>query len=376
MQHRFVETVLIGFIAVFVQAAAMVPTGVSLFGMSTSALFKNEARESLADRVSRARTARADRAGGHDGKLVTVTGALEASTTLGDPVFFEPSGYAGVIRQVEMFAWEERVSTKQRRLWGGGRQVDTITEYRTGWTSSVLPTRQMKHPEGHDNPPMPWSSARFVPESLRVGAWTVDPMDALVLDGRPVEPADVRWTDAGARLALSDDGWYYADGALPDAPRVGDVRVRFLVIPTGGEVTAVGMGRGDSLTPAAWGGGIGAVAVLPGDRGAAIGAFRALDAAIVWVVRIGGTIGVFASFALVTGPIFAVLDIVPPLGFVARLLAVPIGVIASLGWTAVVIGTSQIAHSTGFLLMLGVLGIGVLLAWWDGRKRRGQPSRT
>lgn len=370
MSHRFVETATVGLVASVTQAIALVPTGLFLLATCTALLWNNEARTGFDDMVRASVEAPADRAGGLDGELVTVTGVLGTSNPIGDPVFFAPADRAAVVRTVEMFAWQEVVSTETRKLWGGSREVDTITEYSLGWTSAPFPPNWMRHPDGHENPPLPFDTAQFVPERLSIGAWSLDPMESLVLDGRPVLPEDVAWTEAGQRLRYSEDGWYYLDGASSSAPTLGDVRVRFVVAEAGGTFTAAGLAAGDALRGNPWFEGVRIVPVIPGDRNNAIQTLGAISGLLTWIGRLAGALGILAGLAMLSAPLFAVLDIIPPLGLVARIVAAIAMIPVAIFWSGLVIGLSQILHSTGFLIIAGVLLFGVAMAWWDGRKTR------
>lgn len=374
MSHRFVETITVSFGAAVVQAVALVPTGLFLVWTATGVLWNNEARTGFDEVAEQAAVAPVDRAGGFDGELVTVTGSLQGSAPVGDPVFFERGEYASVVRAVEMYAWQENVRTETRRNWGGSYDQDTITEYRLGWTAEPYPPGWMRYPDGHENPPMPHQSSRFGPERLSIGAWTLDPMFSLVFDGAPVAPGDVTWTEAGRRLRHADDGWYYLDGADADAPQLGDVRVRFVVARTGGRYTAVGVGSSGTLTPHSWLEGVAVVPVFPGDRANAIASLGALHGLLVWVIRIGGALAILLGLALINAPVFAILDVVPPLGIAARFLSTILLVPIALGWTVLVVCASQLLHSTGLLIIAGVLLFGVVMAWLDGRRSRARST--
>lgn len=368
LQHRFVETALVSLAASIAAAVALVPTGLFLFATGTSLLWQNEARTPFDELGRRSVVAPAERAGGLDGAFVSVTAPLTASAPVGDPVFFEPGEFAYVARAVEMYAWQEHVSTETRRRWGGAREVDTVTEYALGWTAEPYPPGWMRYPDGHENPELPFRSANFVPAALTLGAWTLDMATTVPLTGVPIGPSDVRWTEAGQRLSHRDDGWFYRDGADPQAPELGDLRVRFVIVRANTTHTALGVAQGASLGAYSWLDGVAATPLFAGDRKDAIRTLGAIETIVLWGGRLGCTVAILVGLTLLAGPLFAVFDIVPPLGVIARLGAALVIVPLGLLWAFVVGGASQLFHSVGFLLVLAVVLSGVAMSWWDSRR--------
>jgi hypothetical protein len=96
---------------------------------------------------------------------------------------------------------------------------------------------------------MPVTSARFAAPDVRLGAFRIDAAAFdMVLRTRPV-PFPVTSAKLPSNLAAS---FRDADGALytgdPAKPAVGDVRVRYRVVPAG-RLTLTGIQRGDRLIP-------------------------------------------------------------------------------------------------------------------------------
>ena len=159
--NRFVDTITIPFAASIAQAVALVPTGLFLFGMSTAVLFSNEGRTDFGDLVAGAQALDPESIKSREGQLATLSGALRVDEPLGDAEYWDPGKFAAAIRIVETWAWTERVTRQERRNWGGGREVDTLTEYALDWTATPLTPERMRYPEGHENPPITLRSAGF-----------------------------------------------------------------------------------------------------------------------------------------------------------------------------------------------------------------------
>lgn len=367
--HRFVETAFVPFFATLAQAVALVPTGLFVVVMATVFLFQNEAGVGLEDFGRSTAVAPADRTAGPQREAVTVTATVSPSVDVGDPVFFRAPGTALVTRDVQVWAWDEAVSQTSKAQWGGGRETTTVYEYEQRWVSNPMAPEAMRYPDGHENPRAPYASATFVPESFHLGAWRLDPMWVQSLAGSVVQPTDVEWSPVGERLTYdAEDGWYYLDRGA--TPALGDVRVRFGRLPSNVEVTAIGVRDGAELAPVEWTEGIALVPLFPGSRTDAIQMLGALDATLLWIFRIGGAIAVLFGLVLIVSPLFAVLDIAPPVGVIARIGAAIVLIPSALGWSVTVICVSQMVRNPIVLIIVGVLLYGVFRAWWAARKTR------
>ncbi len=376
MPHRFVTTAFIGFFATLFQAVALVPTGLFIFAMATTTLFHNEGGVGLEDAAQESVQAPADQVGGFDGEFITVTAPIQASSDVGDPVFFEATGTVQVSRDVQVWAWQEHVSTETNREWGGGRTITTVVEYTQGWTSNPQPPEAFQHPEGHENPQAPYSTITFVPPHFTLGQWTLDPMWAQILGGVAVAPTDVQWTETGKRLTYDEESsWYYLDRANAEAPpALGDTRVRFVRVPSNSVFTAFAIGEEGELAPVDWAEAVSAVVLLPGTRTDAMNTLRGFDSLLQWLIRLAGAIGILVGLVFITGPLFAVFDIVPPVGFVARIVGAVVLIPVAIGWAVTVCCFSQLVRSPVVLIILGLLLFGVGRAWWAGREARRKQS--
>ena len=357
--NRFIETIFVGFGAMFAQAIALVPTGLYVFVVATVVLFQNEARTDWGGIVSDSLIGPTTPDAAFDGLNMTVTAPLTGDRQLGDPVFFEPSDFVTVIRSVETYAWVETVTESTDRQWGGGAEVTREIVYSLQWTGDPLHSDGFRYPEGHENP-RPRFDDHFEFSELRLGEWILNPMQSLVLYNEPVRPGSVRWTPEGAALRYVADedgnnGVYYYGDADPGAPRVGDTRLNFNVVPSGITMTAIGYGAGHSIGGIEWFNDIALVPVLPGGRDDAYAFMGGIFQLSVWFGRLGGTLAVLFGLWLVVGPLFAVLDIAPPVGIIARICAAFVLLPFAIAWSGLVIFFSQMIHSWFMLSILGFL---------------------
>jgi hypothetical protein len=357
--NRFIDTSFVALTAIVGQAIALVPTGLYVLVAATIVLFQNEARTDWGNVVSDSLIGPVAPDTAFDGVNMTVTAPLTGDRAVGDPVFFEPGDFVTAIRSVETYAWVETVTESVDRKWGGGAEVTTETVYTLEWASDPLHSDGFRYPEGHENPRSRFDD-HFELSELRLGEWVLNPMQSLILYNEPVRPGTVRWTPEGAalRYVADEDGsngaFYYGD-ADPHAPRVGDTRMTFHVVPSGVTMTAVGYGAGHSIGGIEWFDSVALVPVLPGGRDDAQAFMGGIFQISVWLGRVGGAIGVLFGLWLVVGPLFAILDIAPPIGILARICAAVALIPCSLAWAALVVFFSQLLHSWFMLSVLGFL---------------------
>ncbi len=378
--HRFIETIVVGFAAMLGQAIALVPTGLTIFVAASIALFQNEARPDWGDVVESSLVGPTSPDEQFDGLDMTVTAALRSDRQVGDPLFFAPGDFVRVIRSVETYAWNETITESTEHNWGGSATITTEVNYHLAWTGDPLHSDGFRHPEGHENP-RPRFDDHFDSGEIQLGGWTLNPFQSILLYNEPVKPGAVDWTDEGdaLRYVPSDDdksGFYYHGDASPHSPQLGDTRIAFYVVPTGVTMTAVGYGAGDTLGGIEWFENVALVPVVPGGRDDAKAFMGSIFGLTVWVVRIGGALAILLGLWFIVGPLFAVLDIIPPLGLLSRVCAGFILVPFAIGWAAFVIFLSQIVHSIFMLTVAGFLAYLYIRTVWDRRTEERENARA
>jgi len=170
----------------------------------------------------------------NDGKRITVRGQLRIATPPRDPRLGISANVAVLFRHVEMYQWRERCSA--------GNCI-----YDTDWSQRPIDSRKFDRPDGHENPPFPFTDAQFPASDIRLGAFRVDP--ALIAARGNVEPLALSASSLPPNLAATFrdvDGSLYA-GDDPTHPAIGDLRVTFLDVGIG-KATLSGIQRGSRLT--------------------------------------------------------------------------------------------------------------------------------
>lgn len=169
-----------------------------------------------------------------EGRTVSLTGELTVSGMPRDDQLGVTAHAALLHRDVAMFQWREHCE-------GAGCRYDT------GWEDGAIDSRAFRDADPHRNPAeQPFSDAVFEADAVRIGALTVEPA---LLRTLPTQPLTVTLGQLPPNLAAS---FSVRDGALysgdPDAPAVGDVRIRYRQLQPG-TVTLTGIQRGTQLHP-------------------------------------------------------------------------------------------------------------------------------
>lgn len=371
LQDRFVETASLGFGATFMQALALVPTGLTLIVACTMLLWQNEARQDWRDLLDESEIGDPARPAVPDASFTSVTGSVGVDAPVSDGAFFTSDRYAQVQRIVETYAWQEGVTQEVERKWGGGRDVHTVYTYERAWAGEVIPSDGFRYPDGHENPRPDWGTRVIAADEYRLGAWRIAGEHALPLVGVSILPSDVEWTDAGRTLRYDAEAdWYYVGDASSSSPEVGDQRIRFVAVPTGIEMTAFGTAYDHQLAPREWIDGIGFVLLLPGSRADALDFAGALHTIVLWVGRLLGILAIWLGLTLVVAPLFAIFDIIPPLGallrFTISLVLLPVAIL----WGGAVISVAVILHNP-VLLGLAIFALYLITRFYiDRRKER------
>ena len=171
----------------------------------------------------------------NEGRLVSVQGELLADQA---PVDAELGLVASdsivLVREVEMFQWQENC------LQGACTQ-------RTAWSQELIDDSGFREQIGHRNPQrFPLRSASFEGVGIHLGVFVPDAdllISALKLRPRPMVLSELS-SNLAASFSISGDGLVSSNNPLQ--PEVGDLRIRYRMIPAGA-VTLQGIQQAERL---------------------------------------------------------------------------------------------------------------------------------
>lgn len=261
----------------------------SLFGallllVALTFMVFNERQVDLASLVRASRAVRPDDPGAPQGALVSLTGVVELDGAgVGDRLFLAPGKYLKVERIVEMYAWEERKSHEDSQ----GRPV---YQRRKIWTRTTSGLGYVNNPE------MPFKGTTITAETAKIGAVQLDPT---VIDlPLPVELPLTREELLPGVKGTIQDGILYVDTASPSRPGIGDMRVRYEVVPSNRLVTVFGAMERDRMVAYQATDGQKIYDMLTGDRETALSDYGTVQVLANWMIRLGTAAAIWFGLLL------------------------------------------------------------------------------
>lgn len=314
---------------------------------------------------------------GNEGKLVHIAGRVDPVGTPADDLLgVSAKGAAGLRRSVEMYQWIEEKKSETRKTLGGGEETVTTYSYAKEWRSDRADSSDFRDGNGHQNPEMPMSSARFTVDHAMLGAFSVNGRAVAGLGSdSPVQLADAdlqRVADAlGTTRPIKTDGQTIFVSADRQNPAVGDLRINLTRQDTE-SASFVAAQKGGSLAPYRTTNGRDLFLSSAGMASAAemFDAAQSENTLITWLVRVGGLIGLFIGFTLMLSLISIIADVIPILGSVVAFGTGIIAAILTVMLGPLVIAIAWFAYRP--LLSLAIVAVGVLIAFGIGYLRAGK----
>jgi Transmembrane protein 43 len=267
-------------------------------------------------------------AAGNEGKLVHVVGKAEATGPIEDSdLSLTFPDQVSVNRTVEMYLWREKKEDKTTDNTGGSQTTTTTYTYSQAWSEEPIDSSKFAHPEGHENPTMPFTSHKYAANDAKLGGFTLDETTLdMVETTNPLKPdAPDGWVQAGDNLYK---------GGNANTPAVGDMRVHYTSMPTGTTISVLAGQSHDGFAPYTTTNGYTIDMARAGNAPASqmITDQQKAESTITWILRGVGFFLVFIGFTMFFGPITILASIIPFLGtlvrgattFFAFVLAVPV----------------------------------------------------
>jgi len=311
----------------------------------------------------------------NEGKLAHVSGKALAGKSLADPDFPFMAVKALVLRrQVDMFQWKEEQQTRENKKVGGSVEKVTTYSYSKVWSSSLHDSARFHEAGGHVNPSaMPFAGLTLKDPDARIGAFR---LSADMLDLPATET--LRAPDnAPLAKGWAVHGQIYI-GKNPDAPEIGDVRIRHFYAPEQ-DVSIVARQQGDGFASFSVSGGQRTIRMLePGlcDAAAMFNAARDENALLTWLLRGVGVLGLLTGFFLILRPLAVAGDLVPLVGDILGMGAGFAALCLSLACALLVVGLAWIFYRPllGACLLFGTVAVLAGVKRFGRQKRSAQAS--
>lgn len=338
--------------------------GILLFLASFFVLYTNEGRVDFGEVAKGAIEIAANNpAPEAQGELVSVTGEMTTSETLGDSEYLKPEAYLAFWREVEMFSWRESSTSDTQRNTGGSTTTETTYTYSKTWSSNPQDSNSFEQPEEHQNPPLTLRAEQANAQTLQIGQYALNP-DRLTLP-KPAEPLALTPETVYTESVAIRDGYLFQGEGTLDNPEIGDLRIQYYALPSGTEMTIFGELAESQIVPHVTKKRQTFYRALLGTRPEAIAQLKRSHKFAIWAFRIVGFFMMWFGLMLIAEPLGIFLDFFPWLGNIFR----GISGIATFGislilWSITVI-ISILLHN---LIALAIAVIVALLVW-GGIKR-------
>lgn len=299
---------------------------------------------------------------GNNGKLVHVVGKAEAAGPIEDSdLGLNFADQVAVNRTVEMYQWKEKKEEKTQDNTGGSQTTTTTYTYSQEWSEEAIDSSGFKHPEGHENPQMPFASHKYAAGDAHVGGYTLDEGTLGMIDASaPLKPdAPEGWTLSGGNLVKAQN-----EGSAT----VGDLRVHYTGLPSGTDVSILAAQSASGFAPYTTSNGYQIHLARAGNATAAqmIQDQQSAESMLTWILRGLGTFLIFIGFTMFFGPIAILASILPFLGALVRGATAFFAFVLSIPVALITIAISWLAFRPliGGGLLIVAAGLGYLLWRW------------
>ena len=338
-----------------------------------------------------------------EGKLVHVSGHLKVPHQVEDPQFGLKVTAIRLYRIAEMYQWKESKSERRVDKVGGGTQTITEYHYALGWHEALIRSNSFQTPRGHENPEsIPFTSQVFDAKEVLLGAFRLDPSQLKQLDTRTdlsldwFKPDEIP-QEISARPLLLRDQLYFPREILrskgapevpvkltaerPQRPEVGDVRIRYQVVPPQ-EVTIVAKQSAGTFveyaTKVKARRGINLVAAGKKSSQEMFADARFANVAGLWMMRSFGGFLMFVAVGMFLQPIRALASVIPLLGQIVGWGLALVAFFVSGGLTVMVVGLAWLYYRpiVGLLILLlgAIVIVGVVMLLQMRRSLQESPE--
>lgn len=359
---QFTEVTTKGFGSRIIESIKGVLVGLVLFVVAFPLLWWNEGNavktlrslQAGAKAVIAVPTERVEAA--NQGKLVYVTGEATTADTVTDPVFGVSAQAIKLSRKVEMYQWQEKTSSRTKKNLGGSETTTKTYDYRQEWSEKAINSGEFKHPEGHQNPAMPFSSEQFAAGNVELGAFRLNSNQVSRMTGdAPADTSNAKLPESiSDRAQAIPNGFHVGDTA---SPKVGDLRITFTQVPPQAvSIIARQVQHTFEPYPTKQDRPIDLLEMGTVSADSMFAAAKTQLSILTWILRAVGFFLMFVGLALIFRPVATLGDVVPFFGSMLRFGAGLFAGVIALFFSLITIAMAWIAYRPLFAIGLIVLG--------------------
>ncbi len=267
-------------------------------------------------------------------KLLWLYGKIEPLKTVVDDSFRVTYDGLQLKRLVQMYQWKESKHSQTKENLGGSSETITTYNYNKDWSSYHINSSSFKVQQGHKNPlSMPYKDATFTSDG-KLGEFYLSEGVIANLPMTQTYPID----NFVSNIASNHSSFFYI-GDNPDNPKIGDIKISYLVAPKG-EYSIIAKqynksliaykGSNDSFFLFIRKGYVTAQEIYQEEKDS--------NTLLTWGLRALGLFLMFIGFLLVLGPLSVLASIIPFVGsFVGAATALISFIITFILGTSVII---------------------------------------
>jgi hypothetical protein len=298
----------------------------------------------------------------NNGKLVHVATQASVTQPLVDTDFGVSATGLRLTRIAEMYQWKEEESTETTKNVGGSETKTTTYSYSKTWSAEQIDSGRFKHPQDHGNPAKTVANRQIYANDAKLGGFA---LDVLLLSQLPSGNALSVPSDMGTALKAKSPNAQVSNGVIyigpdPAVPRVGDLRISYLLMPAGA-LSVIAAQSGTDFAPFPTEAGDKLAMLRPGIMSAPqmFAAAEEENTIVTWAIRAGLMLAIWIGSFLCVRPLAVFADLIPFVGSIVGFGLGTVALLATLVIAPVAIAIAWFAFRP--IVAVAVLVVGALL---------------
>ena len=315
----------------------------------------------------------------NEGEFVHVSGTAETPETLTDREFGVSVNAIRLIRNVEMYQWNEEQEKVSREGADSHSSKETEYSYKIVWSPTHIDSSQFNDSVNHANPAaFPFQGATYEAKEVFVGEYRlpeslvqkISQPEKIAVDVSTIAELHGGFVRPLGGTAESATGFYWSpqSDATPDAPQLGDVKIQFsATYPT--DVSVMARQAGTSFRPFETHSGrqLNMLSLGLHSAESMIEKAETENTVLTWGLRVLGSILSMLGIGLVLSPLAKMTDRIPVLGKLVGMGTALIAILLGGALSLLTIGTAWLFYHP--LIAIPLMAVGVGLLWFALRSR-------
>ncbi len=295
-----------------------------------------------------------------NGQLIHTSGKVNTDDILSDEVFYISANGVKLARIVEMYQWAEEVGRSTEE---GEKDKKALTHVKV-WSQKAIDSNKFKQQQGHINPPMELFSSEYIANNVNVGGFALTEPFIVQLNDYQDFPmtADTYAQISPDMQQFKLHGTEFYKGS-PDAPEVGDIRVRYKIVKPGKIISVIGMQNLDKIE--VYHTDYSAIKLLTDGKVDADTMLRrevnARDVGLIWELRFLAWFVMMVSIGMTLYSFNILAHVLPLVGGLVGYNNYEMSFFLSLAFTLMTVATAWMSYRPAFAVGLMVLGVSLII---------------